>query len=196
MDFIVDLSQCLERYHDLLDLDKLSQEISNWFEMEQSISWLINQFKMAKLLFPDFLDQVEIYEAAEALWRAHFDALAEKHQFAYAPYLNVVISTGHNGNPIFNAEVKNLNRGVRIIQEAPEKPEDYFISAWLDTFPIDELNPLNELVIALVLSEETIKIVERLIGYWLVEQRSKEEMEEILVGDLGLLEWSQNQQLF
>ncbi len=143
---------------------------------------------MAKLLFPDFLDQVEIYEAAEALWRAHFDALAEKHQFAYAPYLNVVISTGHNGNPIFNAEVKNLNRGVRIIQEAPEKPEDYFISAWLDTFPIDELNPLNELVIALVLSEETIKIVERLIGYWLVEQRSKEEMEEILVGDLGLLE--------
>lgn len=145
---------------------------------------------MAKLLFPDFLDQVEIYEAAEALWKAHFDALAEKHQFAYAPFLNAVSSTGHkrrDGNPIFNAEVKNLNRAVRIIQEAPEKPEDYFISAWLDTFPIDELNPLNELVIALVLSEETLKIVTRLVEFWLVEQRSKEEMEEILEGDLALL---------
>jgi hypothetical protein len=46
---------------------------------------------------------------------------------------------------------------------------------------------LNELVIALVLSEETLKIVERLMVYWLVEQRSKEEMEEILGGDLALL---------
>ena len=66
-------------------------------------------------------------------------------------------------------------------------PDDFFISAWLDTFPIDEDNPLNELVIPLVLSEETLEIAERLIVHWLVEQRSKEEMERVLEAELALL---------
>jgi hypothetical protein len=76
---------------------------------------------------------------------------------------------------------------VRIIQEVTEQPDDFFISAWLDTFPIDEDNPLNELVIPLVLSEETLEIAERLIVHWLVEQRSKEEMERVLEEELALL---------
>ena len=58
---------------------------------------------------------------------------------------------------------------MRIIQEVVEEPDDFFISAWLDTLPIDEDNPLNELVIPLVLSEETLEIAERLIVHWLVE---------------------------
>ncbi len=75
---------------------------------------------------------------------------------------------------------------MRIIQEVVEQPEDFFISAWLDTFPIDEDNPLNELVIPLVLSEETLEIAERIV-HWLVEQRSKEEMERVLEAELALL---------
>lgn len=145
---------------------------------------------MAKLLFPDFLDHSESYDAAEALWKARFDALATKYQFAYAPYINVFSRNGNklrDGNPIFSAEVKPLNRAVRIIQEAIEEPDDCFISAWLDTFPIDEDNPLNELVIPLVLSEETLEIAERLMVHWLVEQRSKEEMERVLEAELALL---------
>lgn len=138
---------------------------------------------MAKLLFPDFLDHSESYAAAEALWKARFDALAAKYHFTYTPYINVFTHNGEklrDGNPIFSAEVKSLNRAVRIIQESIEEPDDFFISAWLDTFPIDEDNPLNELVIPLVLSEETLEITERLMVHWLVEQRSKEEMERVL----------------
>lgn len=145
---------------------------------------------MAKLLFPDFLDHPEVYDAAEALWKARFDALAAKHHFTYASYINVFALNGQKhrkGNPIFSAEVKALNRAVRIIQEAAEQPDDSFISAWLDTFPIDEDNPLNELVIPLVLSEETLEIAERLIVHWLVEQLRKEEMERVLVEELALL---------
>ena len=142
---------------------------------------------MAKLLFPDFLDHPESYDTAEALWKARFDALAAKHQFTHAPYINVFASNGdklRDGNPIFSAEVKNLNRAVRIIQEGVEQPDGFFISAWLDTFPIDEDNPLNELVIPLVLSEETLELAERLIVYWLVERRGKEEMERLLEEEL------------
>jgi hypothetical protein len=145
---------------------------------------------MAKLLFPDFLDHPEIYDDAEAHWKARFDALAEKYHFTYTPYINVFASNGNklrDGNPIFSAEVKNLNRAVRIIQEALEQPDDFFISAWLDTFPIDEDNPLNELVIPLVLSEETQELAERLIVHWLVEGRGKEEMERVLEEELALL---------
>lgn len=145
---------------------------------------------MAKLLFPNFLDHPEIYDDAEALWKARFDALAAKHHFTYAPYINVFARNGdkhRDGNPIFSAEVKPLNRAVRIIQEAIEEPDDFFISAWLDTFPIDEDNPLNELVIPLVMSEETLEVAERLIVHWLVERRSKEEMERVLEEELALL---------
>lgn len=143
---------------------------------------------MAKLLFPDFLDHPEIYDAAEALWKARFDALAEKYHFVYAPYINIFARNGNkhrDGNPIFSAEVKTLNRAVRIIQEAIEEFDDFFLSAWLDTFPIDEDNPLNELVIPLVLSEETLEIAERLIVHWLVKVRSKEEMEKVLEEELA-----------
>ena len=146
---------------------------------------------MTTLLFPDFLDYPESYAAAEARWMARFDALAEKHHLTYTPpYINVFARNGQkhrDGNPIFSAEVKTLNRAVRIIQESAEQPDDFFISAWLDTFPIDEDNPLNELVIPLVLSEETLAIAERLIVHWLVEQRSKEEMERVLEAELALL---------
>ncbi len=145
---------------------------------------------MTKLLFPDFLDHPESYDAAEALWKARFDALAAKYQFAYAPYINVFTRNGdkhRDGNPIFSAEVKTLNRAVRIIQEVIEEPDDFFISAWLDTFPIDEDNPLNELVIALVLSEERLEIAERLIVHWLVEGRDKVDMEKVLEEELALL---------
>lgn len=143
---------------------------------------------MTTLLFPDFLDYPESYDAVEALWKARFDALAAKYQFAYAPYINVFTHSGdklRDGNPIFSAEVKTLNRAVRIIQEVVEQPDDFFISAWLDTFPIDEDNPLNELVIPLMLSEEPLEIAE--IVHWLVEQRSKEEMEQVLEAELALL---------
>lgn len=145
---------------------------------------------MIKLLFPDFLDHPESYEAAEMLWKARFDTLAAKYQFTYAPYINVFTRNGdklRDGNPIFSAEVKTLNRAVRIIQEVVEEPDGFFISAWLDTFPIDEDNPLNELVTPLVLSEETLEIAERLIVHWLVAQRSKEEMERVLEAELALL---------
>lgn len=145
---------------------------------------------MTKLLFPDFLDQPASYDAAEMLWKARFDALAAKYQFAYAPYVNVFAHNGNklrDGNPIFSAEVKALHRGVRIIQEGSAEQDDLFISAWLDTLPIAEDNPLNELVIPLVLSEETLEVAERLIVHWLVEQCSKEEMERVLRQELALL---------
>lgn len=145
---------------------------------------------MLKLIFPDFLENIESYDAAEALWEARFDTLAEKYHFVYSPYINIYAWNGNkhrHGNPIFSAEVKNLNRAVRIIQETLGEPDDFIISAWLDTFPIDEENPLQELVIALVLSEETLEIAERLIVPWLVEIQSKEEMKEIIAEELTLL---------
>lgn len=73
---------------------------------------------MAKLLFPDFLDHPASYDAAEMLWKTRFDALAAKYQFPYALYINLFARNGdklRDGNPIFSAEVKILNRAVRII---------------------------------------------------------------------------------
>ncbi len=138
---------------------------------------------MANLLFPDFMDQAANYDATEGFWKSKLDHIAEVNGFLYTPYINIFSSNGHkhrHGNPIFSAKVNATNRAVRIIQEQAEHPDDQFISAWLDSIVIDEAKPLQELVIALVLSEETLVVAENLISLWLGKTLDAESMEHEL----------------
>ena len=72
------------------------------------------------------------------------------------------------------------NRGIRIIQYTVEEAQELFISAFFNELPLDEDNPVQEMIIDLVLSEETkIKALEW-IKLWLIDQIEKEEMEKSL----------------
>jgi DNA modification methylase len=138
---------------------------------------------MANLRFPDFMEQAASYDAAEELWKTKLDAIAELYGFKCVSYINVFSSNGNkhrHGNPIFSSKVNATNRAVRIIQEKAEHPNDQFISAWLDSFAIDEAKPLQELVISLVLSEETLVVAENLISLWLGKNLNVDSMEQEL----------------
>ncbi|MBK7874126.1 MAG: hypothetical protein IPJ74_27495 [Saprospiraceae bacterium] len=139
---------------------------------------------MATLLYPDFLENHETFDAVQMMWQEWFDTLALENHFSYKPYINMYLRNGEkdrDGNPIFSALVEELNRGVRIIQDDQVKGTDLFISGWLDDIELEEeKTPLDELVIPLILSEETKVIAEELIYAWLVEQVDKESMQELL----------------
>ena len=139
---------------------------------------------MGQVLYATFLENRRVYRLAKARWQHLFEQSLSAKQYTFRPFLN---EKRIDGNPMFTAYVSAVDRAVRIIQEAVEQPDDFFISAWMDTFPIDEDNPLNELVIALVLSEETLELAERLIVHWLVEGLGKKEMERVLEAELALL---------
>lgn len=139
---------------------------------------------MVQLLFENFKIDKTVYHIAEAWWKTFFDELAQKYNFSYRPYLNTTYRNGvpfYDGNPMFTAMVENIHRCVRILQDEVEEASELFISGWLDKIEdYDALPNMDELVIALVLSEETKAIAEELIRAWLVEQVDKETMDKLL----------------
>ncbi len=139
---------------------------------------------MITVWYPDFLENPTSYDAIEAMWQDFFDALATENGFFWRPYINLYLSNGEkdrDANPIFSALVESQNRGVRIIQCDTSDGLDLYISGWLDRMDdFDGIPDSDELVIDLILSEETKAIAEELIRAWLVEQVDKETMDKLL----------------
>lgn len=134
---------------------------------------------MAQVLYPTFLRDKEIYLQSRAFWQRLFDQLAQEHGLEFVPYLNDT-PLEYDGNPIFNAWVPALGRGVRIIQVEPEAEAEE-IRAWLDSLEIEVGQPpVEELVIDLVLSEATQAEAVRMIVLWIVEGLDTETMGKVI----------------
>jgi len=125
---------------------------------------------MADILYEDFLTDDTAYDEAVQYWEAFFDDIIEDYGFSRRPYLNNTLVDGtvlRDGNPIFHAYISEVDRAVRIIQEEPEEPVD--IVSWTNETEWPDGTPLEELVISLVLTEETKQEAEQLIREWLME---------------------------
>lgn len=131
-----------------------------------------------QLLFPNFLKDKAEYLKSRAFWKEQFDKLVEEHGFSYTPYLNEE-PLEYDGNPVFNAWIPKMGRGVRIIQVEAED-EGPELSAWLDSMEIKEGFVVQELVLDLVLSQSSKQVALDLIDHWLVQLNSLPEMEEII----------------
>ncbi|MEM9887189.1 MAG: hypothetical protein AAF849_14945 [Bacteroidota bacterium] len=143
------------------------------------------------ILYPDFLEDEEIYDQLEASWNEAIMALGEEHEISLAPYINQFDAEGNKyreANPIISALEQSANRGVRIIQYTVEEAQELFISAFFNELPLDEDNPIQEMVIDLVLSEETKLKALEWIKLWLIDQIEQEEMDEIIEEEMELAE--------
>jgi len=134
---------------------------------------------MAKLLYHNFLNDKKIYNLAVAYWQRYFDLLLGKNN--YQAYLTTGFVNGqkfYDGNPMFTALLTNSDRAVRIVQEEAEADE-LEIGAWLDRVELPEKN-VNELVIHLVLSKESLQIAREWIQKWLLDKINTAEMQKII----------------
>jgi hypothetical protein len=84
--------------------------------------------------------------------------------------------------------IADKNRGIRIVQTTVEEARENYISAYFDTFEFEGYDQvLDELVIDLVLSEETKEKAVEWMRMWLVEGASKKELDLLLKEDIILV---------
>ena len=132
---------------------------------------------MGQVLYATFLENRRVYRLAKARWQRLFEQLLSAKQYTFRPFLN---EKRMDGNPMFTAYVPAVDRAVRIIQVDPtEAVSEVDIKAWLDQAVMPEREDrVEELVIDLVLTNESERLSKQLIDGWLVQGLSMMEMEK------------------
>ncbi len=136
---------------------------------------------MVTHLFTKFLIEPEVYKSNIDFWKTIIYTLLSVENLTFKSYLTTEKSDGTiytDGNPICNFKLDNSNRAVRIIQEEIES-NDVEFSAWINTIEIEN-EKLEELVISLELSNESVLIAIELINAWIVNSFSKQKMEKYI----------------
>jgi len=136
---------------------------------------------MINFLFKNFLlDKVE-YQKAIQFWNKLIDTILLNNNIKSESILTYKYSNGesfHDGNPIIDRYIKSINKSVRIIQEEVSS-DKLNINAWIKETELNEITYL-ELVISNELSYESSLLAEELIREWIVNNKSKDEMEKII----------------
>ena len=142
---------------------------------------------MTKCLLPNFLQDANEYQSAEALWRNRFNQLVsdagESHLW-HSPW--IATSSGdatpfRDGNPIFSAVCPSRRLGIRIIQLPPtaaSKP----LTSWTDKFAQGEPEEIDELVISCILTDETFARASDGINRWISEGQIEAPRQTIPIG--------------
>jgi hypothetical protein len=134
---------------------------------------------MGQVLYATFLENRRVYRLAKARWQRLFEQLLSVKQYTFRPFLN---EKRMDGNPMFTAYVAAVDRAVRIIQVDPaEAVAEVDIKVWLDQAVMPEREDrVEELVIDLVLTNESERLSKQLIDGWLVKGLSMIEMERMI----------------
>ncbi len=133
-------------------------------------------------LYKTFLENEKVYKENIDFWKKIIDKLLSIENISFHNYIAQEKKDGSlylDGNPIYNFKIGNSNRAVRIIQEEIETDEVEF-SAWLDSLEINEKSNIDELVISLELSKETVLFSIELINAWIINKFSKQKMEKFI----------------
>lgn len=123
---------------------------------------------MPQILYPGFLESYRTYQELELFWESLFSRIAEQNRWSWRSWMKPTFANGtpfFDGNPIFNAYVPELNRGVRILQVEPEESGEF--SYYPDVVEMEDGHTFQELVISLILTEETQAQAEAAIANWL-----------------------------
>lgn len=141
--------------------------------------------------YETFLEDAIIYDACQNMWQDIINEWSLIYGFSSKPYINVYYKNGkkdRSGNPIFSTMIATKNRGVRIIQTTVEEAQENYISAYFDTFEFEGYEEvLEELVIDLVLSDETREKAIDWMKHWLTKDIKKNELDSLIKEQIELV---------
>lgn len=149
-----------------------------------------------KNLYIDFKKDKKIYNLNQGFWKKKFQNKLNKrltNEDLLFENLDKNRFKIYDANPIFTYLDKGKSKAIRIIQDEIDdyKKEEIdisnllntkiLISAWLDKIYIydsnDNENIINELVIALLLTKDTINVCMKLIEEWLNDKLTQETID-------------------
>lgn len=144
-----------------------------------------------KVLFNQFLKDKRTYNLNVGYWRIRLQkAIEEKisKEDVLFKNKNIYGKNFYDGNPIFSYYSKSKNKAFRVIQEDATELESFkdikLIEAWIDTIriPISEgkENEVQELVISIFLTDQSVELCIILIKDWLSGQLDTSTLENIL----------------
>lgn len=137
---------------------------------------------MKTYLFKNFLDNKDAYQKNVAFWNLLIKKLLSPENIEFSEYIATSDGFGnefYDGNPICNFKICKLNKGVRIIQEEPEE-SSIQISAWIEEAELADGEIIDELVINLELTSETIFLAIDLINTWILNDFTKFRMKRYI----------------
>ena len=137
---------------------------------------------MVTHLFKNFLDSEQAYKQNIDFWKTIVYTLLSVENMTFQDYVTTQKQDGSlymDGNPIFNFKIDNSNKAVRIIQEEIETDKVEF-SAWLNKLSLTDDSEVDELVISLELSNESVLLAIELINAWIINNFPKTKMEKFI----------------
>ncbi len=137
---------------------------------------------MVTHLYNDFLKDKQVYKKNIDFWKTIIYTLLSAENLTFQEYVSTTKKDGSlyaDGNPIYNFKIDNSNRAVRIIQEEIET-NDIEFSAWTDKLQLADNTTVEELVISLELSNESVLLSIELINAWIINDFSKQKMDKFI----------------
>lgn len=146
---------------------------------------------MTDYLFPAFAKDSRVYEECVRSWEN--DLLAVERRLGQEGDWERWISLSHPdgssigppGNPVWDGRSMRRDRAFRIEQRPPEDdaPGEQSLLAWVREYG-DEYErprfPKEELLISLVLTEETHRLALELLEAWIREETTVDEMRHLI----------------
>ncbi len=136
---------------------------------------------MNNYFYKNFLDDKSVYKKNVNFWDNIIKKLVPEN-YNFSEYIATSDGFGnefYDGNPIYNFKIDNLNKGVRIIQDEPTENTMLF-STWINETELANKQPIDELVINLELSQETILLTIDLIQAWILSDLTKFRMKRYI----------------
>lgn len=133
-------------------------------------------------IYKKFLDNRNIYKKNVSFWNNIITDLLNSEKFEFDEYVATSDGFGnefYDGNPIYNFKIDKLNKGVRIIQQELEESVIQ-LSAWIEEAELVNGEIIDELVINLELTTETVFIVIDLINAWILNDLTKFRMKRYI----------------
>lgn len=137
---------------------------------------------MNEYIYKNFLDDKSIYKKNVTFWNNLINSLLAPENYTFSEYIATSDGFGndfYDGNPIYNFKIDNLNKGVRIVQEEPEESSKQF-SAWIKETELANEQLVDELVINIELTQETVLLAIDLIHAWILSDLTKFRMKRYI----------------
>jgi hypothetical protein len=144
-----------------------------------------------KILFNKFLENKNTYNLNVGYWRRKLqNALAQKIELTEQPIQNKNErgKSFYDGNPIFTYYAKDKHKALRIVQVDPKELEQFpnmlILDAWIDRRSLVRFTQdteVNELVISLVLTEESVERCLYTVRLWFDNKLSLTNLEDYIL---------------